>query len=204
MSFLDFVDCFFPVLWTFSLYFLKYCLRSFLFLFSFLDPYNEKFGVFNVVSKISRFSPFFFSLFCIVAEIYTILSSRSLIHSSASLILLLIPSSLFFFQFVYYPSLFVYNSSKCLLNISCVFSIFPSILFQRCWIIFTVIILNSFSGRLPISSSFSCFSGVLLYSFIWDIIFCLLILFNFLLLWFLFWSLQDCSSSWFFCLTFSG
>ena len=111
--------------------------------------------------------------------------------------------SLFFFQFVYYPSLFIYNSSKCLLSISCVFSIFPSILFQRCWIIFTVIILNSFSGRLPISSSFSCFSGVLPYSFIWDIIFCLLILFNFLLLWFLFWNLQDCSS-WFFCLTFSG
>ena len=151
MSFLDCVDCFFPVLWTFLLYFLKYWLRSFLFLFSFLDPYNTKFGVFNVVSKISRFSPFFFSLFCFVAEIYTILSSRSLIHSSASLILLLIPSSFIFkifFQFVYYPSLVVYNSSKCLLSISCIFSIFPSILFQRCWIIFTVIILNSLEGCL--------------------------------------------------------
>ena len=135
--------------------------------------------MFNVVSEISRFFPFFFSLFYVVAEIYTILSSRSLVHSSASLILLLIPPSLFFFQFVYCPFLFVYNCSKCILSISCIFSIFPSILFQRCWIIFTVIILNFFSERLPVSSSFSYFSGVLPYSFIWDIIFCLLILFNF-------------------------
>ena len=41
-----------------------------------------------------------------------------------------------------------FDSSRSLGNISCVSSIFPSILFPRSWIIFTVIILNSFSGRL--------------------------------------------------------
>ena len=57
----------------------------------------------------------------------------------------------------------------CLLaNISYIFSIFASILFLRPWIIFTIIIMNSFSGRLPISTSFGCFSRVLSCSFIWD------------------------------------
>ena len=35
--------------------------------------------------------------------------------------------------------------------------------------IFTINILNYFSGRLPISTSFSCFSGVLSFSFTWQI-----------------------------------
>ena len=42
----------------------------------------------------------------------------------------------------------LFNAS--LLSVSCILSI----LFPRFWIIFTIIILNSFSGRLPISSSF--------------------------------------------------
>ena len=53
-----------------------------------------------------------------------------------------------------------------MLNISCIFSILVSglficnsILFSRFWIIFTIIILNSFSGRFPISSSFVLFGG---------------------------------------------
>ena len=45
---------------------------------------------------------------------------------------------------------FLFSSSTSLLNVSCILSI----LFPRFWIIFTIIILNSFSGRLPISSSF--------------------------------------------------
>ena len=44
----------------------------------------------------------------------------------------------------------LFHSSRSLLNVSCIFSI----LFLRFWIIFTIITLNSFSGRLPISSSF--------------------------------------------------
>ena len=56
-----------------------------------------------------------------------------------------------------------------LLNISCVFSILVSrlficnsILFSRFWFIFTIIILKSFSGRLPIFSSLVWFGGHLL------------------------------------------
>ena len=84
--------------------------------------------------------------------ISTILSSRSLIYSSASVILLLMPSREFFISFIV---LFIivclpFSSSRSLLNIYFIFSI----LFPRFWIIFTVITLNSFSGRLPISSSF--------------------------------------------------
>ena len=40
---------------------------------------------------------------------------------------------------------------------SCIFTI----VFPRSWIIFTIISLNSFSGRLPISILFSCFSRIL-------------------------------------------
>ena len=66
---------------------------------------------------------------------------------------------------VYYSSLF-FSFCRSLVNVSCIFSI----AFPRSWIIFTTIILNSYSGMLPISISFSCFSGILSFSFIWDII----------------------------------
>ena len=45
---------------------------------------------------LSLFLFILFSIFCSVAVISTILSFSSLIHSSASVILLLIPSSVFF------------------------------------------------------------------------------------------------------------
>ena len=47
-----------------------------------------------------------------------------------------------------------FSSSRSLLNISCIFLICASTLFLRSWIIFTIITLNSFSGRLSISSLF--------------------------------------------------
>ena len=63
-------------------------------------------------------------------------------------------------------------SSRSLLNISYIISIlvsilfiYNSILFSRFWIIFTIIILNSLSGRFPISSSFVWFGGHLSCSF---------------------------------------
>ena len=59
-----------------------------------------------------------FSTFCSTAVIFTILSYRSLIHFSVSVILLLIPSSVLFIS----VHLF-FSSSGCLLNISCIFSI---------------------------------------------------------------------------------
>ena len=52
-----------------------------------------------------------------------------------------------------------FSSSRSLVNISCIFSIFISILFPRSWIIFTIIILNYFSGRLHISTSLIAFLG---------------------------------------------
>lgn len=46
---------------------------------------------------------------------------------------------------------------------SCIFSNVASILFPRSWIpLFTVIILNSFSVRLPVSTLFSCFHRFIL------------------------------------------
>ena len=66
--------------------------------------------------------------------------------------------------------------------------------------IFTIITLNSFSGRLPISSSFVQSGGFLPCSFICCIFLCLLSLLNLLYLWSSFNRLQVCSSHCFWCL----
>ena len=106
--------------------------------------------------------------------ISTILSSNSLILSSASVILLLVPSRVFLISFIALLIIYwlFFISSRSLLNPSCIFSILVSrlficnsILFLRFWIIFTIIIRNSFSGRFPISSSFVWFGGHLSCSF---------------------------------------
>ena len=79
-----------------------------------------------------------------------------------------------FDMLLHYSSLIdsFFISSRSLLNISHIFStlvasllICNSILFLRFWIIFTIIILNAFSGRLPISPSFVWFRGHLSCSF---------------------------------------
>jgi len=77
-----------------------------------------------------------------------------------------------------------------LLNLSCNFSILVSrlficisLLFSRFWIIFTIIIWNSLSGRFPISSSFVCFGGHLFCSFTCWVFLCLFFLFILLCLW---------------------
>ena len=112
-----------------------------------------------------RLSSFFFSFFfyivCYAAVISTILSSRWLICSSASVILLLIPSNVLFISVCLF-----FNPSRSLVNIYCIFSIFAFILYPRFWIIFTSIM--NFFGRLPISTSFGCFPGVLSCPFIWN------------------------------------
>ena len=122
-----------------------------------------------------------FSLFCSSAVIYTILSSSSLICSSASVILLLIPSSVFFISVIvlFISVCLFFSSSRSLLHISYIFSIHASILFPRCWIIFTIITLNSFSGRLPISSSFIWSCRFLPCYFICDIFFAISFFFFF-------------------------
>ena len=79
------------------------------------------------------------------------------------------------------------SSSRSLLNISCIFSILVtrlcicnSIVFSRFWIIFTIIILNPFSGRLPISFSFVWFGGLLSCPFTCWIFLCISNLFRLL------------------------
>ena len=89
-------------------------------------------------------------LSCSATVISNILFSRSLFHSSASVILLLVPSTVFLISFIvlFYIVCLLFSSFRSLLNVSCIFSI-PFLRFE---IIFTIITLNSFSGRLPISS----------------------------------------------------
>jgi len=124
---------------------------------------------------------------------------RSL-NCSAPFILLLIPSSVFFISVIVHVCLF-FKSSSFLLNTFCIFLVSTSILFLRSWII---IVLSSFSGRLPIFTSLSYSSGVFSCSFVWNIFLCYLILFNFLYLWTPFCKVQDCTSSCFWCLPLGG
>ena len=102
---------------------------------------------------------------------------------------------LFFYWFllVYCSSLFClfFSSFRSFMNISYICFIFS----PRFWIIYTTIILNSFPGRLPSSTSFSYFSGVLSCSFIWEIILCLFISVNFCDCGFHSGGFKDCSSS---------
>ena len=65
------------------------------------------------------------------------------ICSYASVILLLIPSSVLFISVCLF-----FSSFRSLVNVFCIFSV----LFLKSWIFFTNIILNSFSGRLHIST----------------------------------------------------
>ena len=128
--------------------------------------------------------------------------SRSLIHSSPSVILLLIPSGEFLISFIvlFITVCLLFSSSRFLLNVSFIFYI----LFPRSWIIFTNITLNSFSGRLRSSSSFVLSGGFLPCSFICCIFLCFLILFNLLCLGSPFRRLQVCSSRCFCCLPPQG
>ena len=90
----------------------------------------------------------------------------------------------------------LFISSRSLLKVSCIFSI----LFPRFWIIFNIITLNYFSGRLPISSSFVWSGGFLPCSFTCCVFLCLLILLNLLCLRSPFHRLQVRSSCCFWCL----
>ena len=91
----------------------------------------------------------------------------------------------------------LFHSPRSLLNVSCIFSI----LFPRFWIIFTIIILNSFSDGLPIPSSFVRSGGFLPCSFICYVFLCHLILLNLLCLGSPFHRLQVRSSHCFWCLS---
>ena len=104
LCFLDLIDSLLShIREVFNYNLFKYFPSPFLFLFFFWDPYNSNVGVFNVVPEVSETVSilfFLFSLFCSVVVISTILSSRSLILSYASVILLLIPSREFLISFI--------------------------------------------------------------------------------------------------------
>ena len=136
----------------------------------------QKFGHLTLSQRFLRLSSFL--LFFFFPFSYLLHFHYSIFHLTypifCSVILLLVPSRLLLISvialFIIDRLFFIY--SRSLLNISCIFSILVSslficnsILFSRFWIIFTIIILNSFSGRPPISSSFVWFAGHLSCSF---------------------------------------
>ena len=88
LGFLDLGDYFLPHFReVFNYYLLKYFLIVFLFVFFFWDSYDSNVGVFNTVLEVSEivlisFNSFFF--FLSDSFVSTILSSNSLILSSAS------------------------------------------------------------------------------------------------------------------------
>ena len=161
---LDLIDYFpFHVGEIFNYNFFKNFLIFFLLLFLFWDPYNSNAVVFDIVPEVSE------TILSSFHSFYFILLFRSYFHhfifqltdiffcfrysaidsfqSTFNLVLVLFVSVCLFF-----------NSSTSLLIDTCIFSIF----FSRFLIIFTIIILNSFSGSFPISSSF----GLLCFQFV--------------------------------------
>jgi len=115
-----------------------------------------------------------FTLFYSSEVIPTILSSSSLIRSSASDILLLIPCRILLMSTIvlFVSVCLFFNSYSSLLNESCIFSI----LFSRFLTIFGII-LNYFSVSFPISSSFIWTSMFLVCSFISVVFISLFIIF---------------------------
>ena len=102
------------------------------FFFFFCVIYNSNVCVFNVIPVVSEtvlicFNHF--SLFFSTVVISTITSYCSFIHSSSLLILLLIPSKcdLHFSYYIVHLCLFFFSSTRSLLNISYIFSIYFSI-----------------------------------------------------------------------------
>ena len=110
---------------------------------------------------LNSFHSFFFILLCSSYFHYSVFQvtypffclSYSAIDSSREFLISFI---------VFITVCLLFSSSRSLLNVSYIFSI----LFPRFWIIFTIITLNSFSGTLPISSSFVLSGGFLPCSFI--------------------------------------
>ena len=103
LDFLDLGDYFLPHFReVFNYYLLKYFLMVFLFVF-FWDSYDSNVGAFNIVPEVSEIVLILlihFSFFLSVSFISTILSSTSLILSSASIIQLFVPSRVFLISFI--------------------------------------------------------------------------------------------------------
>ena len=123
-----------------------------------------------------------FTLFCSSEVISTILSSSSLICSSASDILLLLPSRVFLISvLVLFVSvcLFFNTSRSCSLILACSPFCFQG--FHHLYYHFS----ESFSGSLPISSLFIWTSVFLICSFICVVLLCLFIIYIYICFFFL-------------------
>ena len=104
LGFLDLGDYFLPHFReVFNYYLLKDFVMVFLFVFFFWDSYNSNVGTFNVVLEVSEIVLISFNLFFFFlsdSSISTILSSTSLILSSASVSLLFVPSRVVLISFI--------------------------------------------------------------------------------------------------------
>ena len=138
-----------------------------------LGPRDSNAGAVNVITESLRLSSFLPVLLCSI-----IMSCSSLIHylhpsysaAGPSCVLSISVTGL------YITVCLLFSSSRSQLNISCFISVCASIVLLRSWVIFTNITLNSFPGRLPISSSFICSCGFLPCNSICNVLLCPLIL----------------------------
>ena len=93
----------------------KNCLSAFLFLFFLWDTYNSYIAAFNIVPEVSEaiLNSFhsFCPLFCSSSVISIIPPYSSFIHSSASVILLWVPSREFLISVLCYSSLATHSST---------------------------------------------------------------------------------------------
>ena len=157
-------------------------------------------GCLTLSQRSLRLSSFLLILFFLF-PLYFIYFHHSIFHLNYPLFCLSY-STIGSLQSAFDLSYCIIHYSMSLLNIYCIFSILVSslficnsILFSRFWIIFTIIILNSFSGRLPVSFSFVWLGGHLSCSFTCCIFLCLFILFRLLCLGWPFCRLEVCGSS---------
>ena len=170
MCFLDLIDYFLShVGEVFNYNFFKNFLSAFFLSSSFGTPITWKLVLLISSQRCLMLSSILFVLFPLFgssAVICTILSYSSLLCSSASVILLLVPSRVFLI------SVLVLFISVCMFFISSMSLVIVLTVWIQC--IFTVIIPNSLSGRLLISSLF-IWSEFLLCSLICAVFLCLLI-----------------------------
>ena len=141
---------------VFRYYIFKYFVRPFLYI-CFQDTYNMNASAFNIVSEFS--STVLISFYFLF--LYSVPPFRLPAHSSILLphwLLPLIPSSVSLNHCAFYPACPLYHLALhwtflgVFQYISCIFLVCASILFPRFWILFTVITLSSFSGRLSVST----------------------------------------------------
>ena len=176
-------DCFIShVMEVFSYYLFKYFPNSFPSLFSPSGTPIMQILMHLVLSQRSlRLSSFLFILFSLFHEsdFHHSVFQFTYIYSSASVILLL--QCIFHFSYCIVHLCLFFSSSRSLFHISCI-SICASLLFLRSWIIFTIITLNSFLGRLPGLQFIQLllWGFILSSSFFWVVFLCCLILSNLL------------------------